>query len=246
MLIDWWTLSLQTINVLVLIFILSRFLFRPIAAIIAERKAATARLVDEAAAAKAEALALDEKARNALGEISASRTAAVRAATDEAKAARDALMLAARAEADRLRAEAQSEIERLKKAERREEAKRVSLLAVDIARRLFQRLPREAQVAGFVEGLATAVAALPPETRAEFNQRGDAILKAPRALTAEEEAMCRQALAKAFGRPLALSVSVDDGVLAGLELENQHASVQNSFRADLARMAAELSRAENV
>ena len=37
--IDLWTLGLQAINALVLIWLLARFLFRPIAAIIAERKA---------------------------------------------------------------------------------------------------------------------------------------------------------------------------------------------------------------
>ena len=38
--IDWWTLGLQTFNVLVLVLILSRFLFRPVAAIIEERRVA--------------------------------------------------------------------------------------------------------------------------------------------------------------------------------------------------------------
>ena len=37
--IDWWTLALQTFNVLVLVLILGRFLFRPVVAIIEERRA---------------------------------------------------------------------------------------------------------------------------------------------------------------------------------------------------------------
>lgn len=40
MTIDWWTLGLQTVNVLVLVWILARFLFRPVARIIADRQAA--------------------------------------------------------------------------------------------------------------------------------------------------------------------------------------------------------------
>ena len=50
--IDWWTLGLQTFNVLVLVLILSRFLFRPVAAIIEERRAAAAKLLADAEAAK--------------------------------------------------------------------------------------------------------------------------------------------------------------------------------------------------
>ncbi len=38
--IDWSTLALQTINALVLIWLLARFLFRPVAGIIAERQKA--------------------------------------------------------------------------------------------------------------------------------------------------------------------------------------------------------------
>ena len=36
--IDWWTLAFQTINVLILIWILSQFLFRPVVAIIEQRQ----------------------------------------------------------------------------------------------------------------------------------------------------------------------------------------------------------------
>ena len=35
--IDLWTLGLQTINVLVLVWLLARFLFRPVAAIVVQR-----------------------------------------------------------------------------------------------------------------------------------------------------------------------------------------------------------------
>ena len=42
--IDWWTLGLQAVNVLILVWLLSRFLFKPVAAIIAERQQAATRL----------------------------------------------------------------------------------------------------------------------------------------------------------------------------------------------------------
>ena len=55
MAIDGWTLGLQAINVIVLIWILSRFLFRPVADIIKARQAAAQKLLDEAAHARADA-----------------------------------------------------------------------------------------------------------------------------------------------------------------------------------------------
>ncbi|MGB8423446.1 MAG: F0F1 ATP synthase subunit B, partial [Paraburkholderia sp.] len=50
--IDWSTLALQTINALVLIWLLARFLFRPVAGIIAERQKAAQTLIADADAAK--------------------------------------------------------------------------------------------------------------------------------------------------------------------------------------------------
>ena len=56
--IDWWTLALQTVNVVVLVWILARFFFRPIADLVAKRKEATARLLTDADAARKEAESL--------------------------------------------------------------------------------------------------------------------------------------------------------------------------------------------
>ena len=117
------------------------------------------------------------------------------------------------------------------------------LLDVDIARRLFERLPQEAQIAGFIEGLAEAVRALPETARRDF-ARGRAVLTAPRALTPQEAALCRAALDRACADALDVQFKTDPTILAGLELENEHVSVYNSFRADLARISAEFSAEE--
>ena len=55
--IDWWTLGLQTVNVLILVAILARFLFRPVIAIMEERQAAAAKALGDAETAKARAIA---------------------------------------------------------------------------------------------------------------------------------------------------------------------------------------------
>jgi F-type H+-transporting ATPase subunit b len=238
--IDWWTLGLQTVNALVLILLLSRFLFRPIAAILAERKAAAQKLLDEAAAAKISAHAWEERARAAADEIAETRAETMRSATAQAQRARDELLDAARADADRLRAEMRAEIARLETSARRAEAERASLLSIEIARRLIDRLPQAARVSGFIDGLADAVAALAETTRAEFDRRGEAILIAPRPLTPEEEALCRSRLESAFGHALQFSVGADPSLLAGLELENDHTAIRNSLRADLERIRAGL------
>jgi F-type H+-transporting ATPase subunit b len=245
--IDWWTLALQTINALVLVWLLSRLLFRPVADMIAARKATVARMLDEAEAAKAAARARVDEAERAKADIAAGRAAAMTAAVADAQKQKEALLDAARKEADSLRAEARADMARELEGARDAQMARASALATDIARRLVERLPVAARVAGFIDGLAEAARALPPEAKTGFDHNGGARLTAPRALTAEEAAHCRAALAEAFGRPVDFAVEVDPAILAGLELENAHAAVRNSLREDLARIAVAMERRdENV
>ena len=159
--IDWWTLGLQTVNALVLIWLLSRFLFRPIA--VDPRRAARGGGASPGGRRRKRGLrpeALEAKAQAALDALAADRAASVRAATAEAEEARRVLLEAAHAEAERLRANTQAEIERLKKSEARAQSERANLLSLDIARRLLERLPPAAQVAGFLDGLVEAIGAL--------------------------------------------------------------------------------------
>ena len=78
--IDWWTLGLQTVNVLVLVWILSKFLFRPVVAIIDERRAAAAKILTDAEAAKEQAAAARDVAEAHSAAIAAGRDAALRQA----------------------------------------------------------------------------------------------------------------------------------------------------------------------
>ena len=103
-----------------------------------------------------------------------------------------------------------------------------------------------ARIDGFVEGLAKALASLPPPSRNGIGSDGAPRLSAPRPLTPEETQSCRDAFAGALGRPLDFVVAVDPGLIAGLELETPHVVVHNSFRNDLARVVEELTRHDRV
>lgn len=242
---DWWTLALQTINALVLIWLLGRFLFRPVADMIAERKAAAARLLQEAETAKAAAFASEKDAAKARDEIAATRADAMATAIADAQTQIGALLDAARAEAQHVREAARAEIARDAVTAREAQMKRASGLAVDISKRLMARLPSSALIAGFIEGLSTVAASTPPEIKAGFDRDGGARLKTPRSLTPEEETECRQALAHAFGRPLNFSVEIDPALVAGLELENAHTAIRNSLRADLEQIVAALGKSDS-
>ncbi|WP_454918885.1 F0F1 ATP synthase subunit delta [Xanthobacter sediminis] len=241
--IDWWTLALQAINVLVLLFILSRFLFRPVVAMMAERQAAATRDLDAARAARQAAEAEEAKAAAEAAAIASARKEKLEAAAAEAEAQRQALLSAARTEAEAARTAAQADIARTRLAAAQEDADRSSHLAVDIAARLLTRVPAQAQVSAFIADLAAGVAALPEASRDSLAAGdGPLHLKAPRALTDEETQALTDRLAAALGRTVTLAVEVDPSLIAGLELDAPHAVVRNTFRADLDRILKELTR----
>jgi len=236
--IDLWTLGLQTVNGLVLVWLLARFLFRPVAAMVAARQAEAARMLSEAAAARAAAGAERNKAAEANANLARDRGEALQEAAAEANTEKAAILTEAREEADRLRDTVREDAERTRLDEAAKANARASQLAVDIAAKVLRRLPDAARVAGFIDGLAEAVAALPEATRSGI---GSVVhLRAARALTETEISDCRAALIRVLGSDIEIVVVVDPGLIAGLELDTPHAVVRDSFRADLDRIATAL------
>ncbi|CAJ3849376.1 ATP synthase F0 subunit B [Burkholderia pseudomallei] len=239
--IDWSTLALQTVNIVVLVWLLSRFLFRPVSDIIAKRQAAARKLIDDASRERDAAHAERERARAERASLAAARDDALKDALAQAAAERERLIAAARADAQALRdaARAQADADAVQRAKALDA--RATRLAIDIAAKLLARLPDSARVAGFVDGVAASLARLPADVRASLaDEDAQVRLVAPRALTAQEAAACRAAFAASVGRPLEPDVRVDPALIAGLELESKYANVRNSLRQDLATIEAAL------
>jgi len=239
--IDWWTLGLQTINAVVLISLLAHFLFRPVVDAIAARQKAAAQLLADAKAAKAAAASERDKAAAETARLGQHRSEALKAVESEAAAEKSALLATAQAEADKLRVAARAKIEGERRAEAVTAQDRAGRLAIDIVSKLLDRLPRETRVSAFIDGIASGLARLPEGTRASVGADGTSIhLTIARAVTSQEVEACRKALAGVLGHPVAVEVSVDPALIAGIELEAPHAVVRNSFRADLVRLKSEL------
>jgi F-type H+-transporting ATPase subunit b len=239
--IDWWTLALQAVNALVLIWLLAHFLYHPVVDAIAARQKAAGRVLADAQAAKAAAEAERDKAAAETTHLVEHRSEAFKAAEAEAGAEKAALLAAAHAEVDKLRAAAKAEIETERRSEALAAEDRAGRLAIDIATKLLDRLPQEARVAAFIDGIASGLAQLPEGTRTSLGAGGAAIrLTTARAVTPQEVENCRKALAGVLGHPVLVEIAVDPELIAGIELEAPHAVVRNSFRADLVRLRSEL------
>ncbi len=239
--IDWWTLGLQTLNALVLLWILARFFFRPLAGIMRQRQEAAASVLKQAEAAKAAAETARKQAEDEAARLAGERAAALQKAADDAQTTRDALLADARKQADKIRADAETAAAALKEQAIADAASAAGDLAVDIAARLMARLPDAAKVSGFIDGLGEAIAGLPEATRIGIAGGGEGVhVIAPRPLTEAENKACAVMLEHVLGHSVTFTVDTDPAVIAGLELGTAHALVRNSFRADLERIRAEL------
>jgi F-type H+-transporting ATPase subunit b len=239
MTIDWATLGLQTVNVLVLIWLLQRFFWRPLAQMIERRRAAAQTMLAEAEAKHAEAeAALTAIAATRAG-FAAEREAILAAARTEAEQLRSSELATTAQEVATKEAEARAAIEREKSGLERAWTGRANLLAVEIAGRLAARLEGAAVRAAFLDFLCAEIKQLPEAARQAAAGAALEVVSASKLDDSEEE-HCRTAIGKAFGADPSISFKQDPALIAGLELRGPQLTLSNSWRADLARILAEL------
>src|ERR1700733_201795 len=111
MTIDWWTLGIQTVNVAILVWLLQRFFWRPVAEMIEQRRDATRRSMADAAAAKSQATAALAEIEQTRAGFAKEREAILTAARAEAETTRVALLADARQQAASIEAAAKAAIE---------------------------------------------------------------------------------------------------------------------------------------
>jgi F-type H+-transporting ATPase subunit b len=242
MTIDWWTLGIQAVNVLILVWLLGRFFWRPLAAMIEGRRAAAAKSLAEAEAKRAAATA-------ALAEIGQTRAgfakerdailAAAHQAADQAHAAR---LERAETEAAALEAAAKDAIEKERLAAEQAWSDRAAHLAIDIAQRLAARLDGPAVRAAFLDWLLREIGALPEAARQAVAANGtmlEAITATP--LDPADQQRYRGLIGTAFGGHPEITFKDNPALIAGLELHGPQLVVSNSWRADLTRILTDVT-----
>ena len=108
MLINWFTVVAQAINFLILVWLLRRFLYRPILDAIDEREKGIATILAEAGAKKTEAQKERDDFQHKNEAFDQERASLLKKATEDATVARQQLLDEARKDADALRAKRQA------------------------------------------------------------------------------------------------------------------------------------------
>ena len=244
MTIDWWTLGFQAVNVVILVWLLQRFFWRPVAAMIEQRRSTTNKALADAKAAQ-------DKATAALADIAATqagfgkeRDAILTAAHAEAETASKTMLDATTKEAAAHAEAASAAMLAEHDADEAAWTGRASELAVQIAGRLASRLQGPAVSSVFLDWLVSSIQAMPaPEREAALADAGgiEAITAGPLAPAEQEHA--RSAIALAFGAPPHMTFRTDPALVAGIELHGPHFALSNSWRADLGQILRDLRHA---
>lgn len=213
-----WTLVLAAVNAIVLVWLLMRFLYRPVVAIIAQRRAEAAKLLADTAEVRAQA-----------------RREAEALAAARAGLAAEGEHIGA--DADVLWHEAQAVIARERGAAQAEQHSATADLALFIARRLLTRLPPAVAAEAFQTALAADFAALAEPERRQFLDPGETVTVASAVpLEASVQQTCRAMLAGAGN----IAFVTDPALIAGIELRTPHATLRANWQAELQHIAAAL------
>ncbi len=244
MTIDWWGLGLQAVNVLILVWLLGRVFWRPVAGAIARRQETAQAMLDEGKAAQAKAEAALQDVTTTRASMTRERDAILAEARATAEVAKKVALTDAQAKADTLMAAAKTTIARETETARKENAARASELSVDIAAKLLDRLATPLVQSAFLAQLIEAIKGMSASDRAALvNSTSDLTIAAATELTDAEKARIGQKVAEALGGTPQLQFTTDPDLIAGLELRSAHFVLKNSWRADLDRILKELKDA---
>ncbi len=223
MLIDWFTVGAQVINFLVLVWLLKRFLYRPILDAIDAREQRIAAELADADAKRAEAKQERETFQHKNQEFDQQRAALLAQATDAAKAERERLLDEARQAADALRTKRQEalrqEADQLNEALRHRAQQEVFAIARKTLKDLAGASLEERLVAVFIErlramdGKAHAVLAEALKTASDPVRVRSAF-----ELSAAQRAAIQEALNSAFATEVPVQFDAGPDLVGGIEL----------------------------
>jgi F-type H+-transporting ATPase subunit b len=241
---DWVTFALQIVNFAVLVWLLQRFLYRPVLKLIDARKIEVQSRFDEAEAAKSEAQALLEATRSERAGVAAEREQALMAAAVQA----DELITMRREKAESEAAAVLLDARRTLASEREAALallQRAALdLGADAARRLLAEMPVKLRAEAWLERIESYLASLPEEKLNELvgqlNHGAALTVMTAYPLPEDVEKSWRSRLRQPFGERVTVTFSHDPDLVAGAELHFPSAILSFSWRSEVAALRSEI------
>ena len=246
---SWWTFALQAVNFLILVWLLRRFLFKPISAIVARRKEEIARAMTEASAEKQNALNLQRDLQAQRAGIEAELQKAIEEQRAQLTAERVKMVEQARAEVDEIRNRAATQLSEERAAAAQELFARTIELAVNLAERLVRELALPSIEHAFLTRVLGYLDHLTSQEQSALVARLGAnplVVTTAHPLDAREEAEWREQLGKRLGVAVAMKFNSDPALIAGAEITFPNAILRFNWRDTLTTAAKEINRDEHA
>lgn len=235
--IDWWTFALQTVNFLILVWLLQRFLYRPVLTVIGKRREEIQNLVAAADRAKSAAEERRHQLDAALADAARERDRVLTEAREQAGQERESVLNAARGEAEKIVAVGRAQLDAERQAATHQLQSRVVRLAVTLAQRLLAHTGSADPVNPFLDRVIAAIAEMPGDSRAQLARQAAAdgvVLASAVALTPDAETGCRSRLGAVLEAAAQLRFAVDPSLIAGIELRLPNLTIGDNWRDHLA------------
>lgn len=243
--IDWWTLALQLVNFAILVWLLQRFLWRPVVRLVDARRADIDARFEAARAAEARAKTQQDAVASERAGMAGERQAIIAAAERQAEEAATARLQRAEREAAEFLDGARKSLAKEREAALAEAQHAAVDLGAEIARRLIDELPMPLRAEAWLERIETALAALPAAERdrlvRDCADGGQVRIVTASALPADVASAWQTRLSERLGDRIAVAFQTDPALIAGVELHLPHAVLHFSWQSALQSIRSEMA-----
>jgi F-type H+-transporting ATPase subunit b len=222
MLIDWFTVAAQLVNFLILIWLLKRFLYKPVLKALDEREKKIAAELEHAAGIEADAALEKAKWQKKNDEFETQRQLMLKQVTDEAATRRSELLDAARQEYDALHSRLLETLKREQEEREAETERRISDEIFSVAGKLLEELADESLGSRIIDKFCRQIEAggdgIVRQFTGENGTPKQAVVRSTFALTPEQREKVTGTIEKLIGSdaPLSFEISGESG--CGIEL----------------------------
>lgn len=223
MLIDWFTVVAQTLNFLILVWLLKRFLYGPILAAIDAREKSIAKKLADADVKKAEALAERNEFQRKNAAFEQEHAARLQAMTDNVRSEQQRLFAEAQQAANRLSANRRAALVKEADSFNKLLSSKAQQEVFAIARKTLTDLANVSLEKAITDVFIQRIQQMDGElkntlTEAQKNSTEPALVRTAFALTEAQQNAIQSALDAVFSHPVALSFAVAPAQISGIEL----------------------------
>lgn len=242
---SWWTFALQTANFLILVWLLQRFLFKPVKGMVARRREEIARVLTEASAEREIAGRLKQEIEAQRSQIDAERQKLIEEQRAQLSVERQMILEQARAQAGKLKAQALEQLEQERTVAIGELFEHSVQLATALAERLLRELALPSIEHPFLSRVLDYLDRLPAAERSTLLSQLGAnplLVTTAHPIGVEEQAEWRDRLGKQIGGAEGIRFAADPALIAGAKINFPNAILSFNWRDSLDEAKKELQQ----